>query len=110
MRAHEWFDLLDEDFDQAVFRQTPEQNRFDQQVGNDLIVDGDMFEMIGMSRLRAFRKARHRSSLVSILLVKTERDLPAYATAYSESQLTERSAEGSGGLGAFPVSWIGEQR
>ncbi len=57
MRAHEWFDLLDEDFDQAVFRQTPEQNRFDQQVGNDLIVDGDMFEMIGMSRLRAFRKA-----------------------------------------------------
>lgn len=53
-RAHEWFDLFDDEFDQAVFRQTPEQNRFDQHVGNDLLVDGGMFEVIGNEQIDGF--------------------------------------------------------
>lgn len=53
LRAHEWFDLLDDEFDQAVFRQTSEQNRFDQHVGNDLVVDGDMFEVFGNEQIKS---------------------------------------------------------
>jgi hypothetical protein len=40
LRAHEWFDLVDEEYDQAVYCQPPEQNRFNQHIGHDLVVDG----------------------------------------------------------------------
>ena len=53
MRAHEWFDLSHNKLDQPVFRQTPEQNGFDQHVGNDLIVDDEMFEVIGNEQIQS---------------------------------------------------------
>ena len=51
--THEWFDLLNEEFDQAIFRQSSEQNRFDQHISNDVVVDGDMFEVIGNEQIKS---------------------------------------------------------